>query len=199
LQKQLIATAEDFDREAAKLVRRFAYVRRKNIAHFAMRFAEHFGLGEIPRNPQRILPEVFGISLDRAMLARSTPAEWIRFNDHYTIRFSAHREGEQIALTLWHELAEILFANERFPTRLTSDQECDLATLFAVHLMMPENDVRELAAELGHSAESDKTANLAARFGVSMTAMRCRLGELGLVVGRAGAKQRWIKVPVKRE
>lgn len=196
MQKRIIESADDFDAVVGRLVRRFAYVRKRNMRHFAARFCEHFGLDEPPRNPFRILPEVFGIRLERVCLPRTTPAEWIRVNGNYVIRYSAHRPHDQLALTLWHELAEIVFANPRFPSRYTTDQECDLAMLFAVNVMLPEDYVRAAVEEIGHSADSDKTVNLAAGFGVSRTAMRVRLGELGLLPSRYGQRYRWIKVPV---
>ncbi len=55
----------------------------------------------------------------------------------------------------------------------------NLAGKFAVHVMMPEQDVRLQAAELRHP-EVNKSFVLASRFGVSKSAMLIRLKELGL-------------------
>lgn len=196
LQKRIIATADELDEAIGKLVRRFAFVGYKNIGHFAKRFCEHFGLSELPRDPFRLLPEVFGIQLERGALDKSTAAQWIRANGVYTIQTSLYRDVNQLALSLWHEFAEIMFAHPRFPSRLTTDKECQIATLFAVHVMMPEAEVRAVADEFRNTNISSKTGVIANRFGVSPTAARCRLGELGLLPDRNGEKRRWVKVPV---
>lgn len=51
---------------------------------------------------------------------------------------------------------------------------------FAADLLMPRPLVIEHCKQLGHPDRQDKTRVLAARFGVSMHAMRIRLRELGL-------------------
>ncbi|MCE5200867.1 MAG: ImmA/IrrE family metallo-endopeptidase [Armatimonadota bacterium] len=55
-----------------------------------------------------------------------------------------------------------------------------LCDRFATELLMPADLVREQASDLGHPDRHDKTGTLAARFDVSISAMRYRLRELGL-------------------
>ena len=184
MQKPLAITADDLDRKLSRFLYRWAWVRAKNMPHFARRFCEQFRLTELPRDPFSILPNTFGIELERETLGRATAAQRIRINGSYTIQHTAHRRTEQITLSLWHEFAEIMFAHPRFPSRIDPERECRLATLFAVNVMMPEADLRAAAEDVGHPDRDDKTVVLASRFSVSVSAMRLRLAELGLKANR---------------
>ena len=98
----------------------------------------------IPREPYLLLPEHFGIRIvkDNKCL---TPAQWMldEVESRYVISVSGHCYGPLLAIRLWHELFEIMSSNKCFPSRLPSDLECNLGNLFAVHLLMPESDVKE--------------------------------------------------------
>lgn len=123
-------------------------------------------------------------------MPRGVRAVWIRYGNLYRISHSRHHAG-LLGLVLWHELFEILRSNPRFPTRLAPVAEEQLAMQFAVYVMMPEQELRRQAAELRHPQDHDKSRVLSARFGVSMTAMRLRLRELGLQHKRQGGARRY--------
>lgn len=182
MQNPIALTASDLDAALTTFLRRYAYVRRKNIEHFAHSFCCHFGLAEIPRDPFNILPYHFGITLQPALLPRPVRASWIRLSntDSYLIHYSNHSPHHRLSLVLWHEFFEIMSAHQAFRTRLTTEEECDLATLFAVNVTMPRQDILAAAHELGHPHIQDKTGVLASRFGVSYLAMKLRLAQLGL-------------------
>lgn len=177
MQRALAATASELDHVLTKFVRRFSRVGAGNIAGFAERFCQHFGLHELPRDPLVYLP-LFGVKMQPALLSRGVRAVWLLAGNLYTIQYSMHHPG-RLGLVLWHEFFEIMSALPAFPTRLPGELEERLATQFAVYLMMPEESVRVQAAELRHP-EIDKSRVLADRFGVSMSAMKLRLRELGL-------------------
>lgn len=67
------------------------------------------------------------------------------------------------------------------------ERQCDL---FAVHLLMPEAVLRAECARLGHPHRLDKTRTLAAKFGVSLRLMCCRLRALGLAAHRPPYRHR---------
>lgn len=178
MQRPLATNADELDALFGRFVSKYARVGASNIERFAERFCETFGLSEFPRDPRLYLP-LFGIRLETDDLPRGVRGVWIRSGGLYRVSHSRYHAG-LLGLVLWHELFEILSANPRFPTRLATVTEERLATQFAVHAMMPEQEVRRQAAELRHPQEHDKSGVLSARFGVSMTAMRLRLKELGL-------------------
>ncbi|MEI6916374.1 MAG: ImmA/IrrE family metallo-endopeptidase [Armatimonadota bacterium] len=158
----------------------------KNIEVFACRFSEKFGIREFPRDPREYLPR-FGIAIERSQSHPEAEATWLRTGSIYTIAVSPLMAGPQIALKIYHELFEIMSAHPSFPEILPGPHEEKLATQFAVHLMMPAADVRAQAKALGHPAE-DKSAVLANRFGVSLSAMGIRLRELKIAPKRAPRK-----------
>lgn len=178
MQPPLFRNAEQMDEHIGRFLYGFRRVGQFNIHRVAASFADKFGLHTFPRDPRQHLPQ-FGILLEQVSLPRGVRAVWLRAGDCYTIRYSMHMAG-RLGLVLWHEFFEMMSANPRFPSRLKTEEEERLATLFAVHLMMPEEAVRDQAARLGHPANVDKTRVLAARFGVSAGAMTIRLRELDL-------------------
>ncbi len=188
VQQPSARTAEELDAQIERFLYRFRRVGAFNIKRFAESFCEHLGLHEFPRNPVVYLP-TFGIHLQPAAL-NGVRAVWLRAGGVYLIQYSRFLSG-QLGIVLWHEFFEMMSAHPRFPTRLPPELEERLATLFAVHVMMPEDEVRAQAAELRHP-ELDKSRVLAARFGVSWTAMRVRLRELGLVRRQGLARERYM-------
>lgn len=172
------ASAQDLDTLVGRLVRPWSSIGFPNIAAFAGYFCRKLGLRAIPRDPVRLLP-LLGVRLEPGLLPRDVKAVWCRTGAEYRIGYSRHLAG-RVSLALWHELFEILASHPLFPSRLSSRERERLATLFAVHVMMPEEQVRRQAAELGHPLRMNKSRVLASRFGVSVAAMRCRLRELGL-------------------
>lgn len=178
MQRPQASNADELDALFGKVLLKYARIGTSNIHSFAERFCEKFGLTEFPRDPRMYLP-LFGIVLEAENLGRGVRAVWVRAGGFYRIAHSRYHEG-QLGLVLWHELFEIISANPRFPTRLPPEVEERVATQFAVHVMMPETEVRRQAAEMRHPEGQDKTHVLSARFGVSIAAMRLRLRELGL-------------------
>ena len=106
----------------------------------------------------------------------STPKRWY-------IVINSYDPPERQRFTMAHECAEycLMRYREKRGLRPAEGQEkerfCDR---FAVNLLMPEDQVRRMAGELYHAPKNDKSEVLAARFGVSVQAMRIRLDELGL-------------------
>lgn len=167
MQHTLTPTAASLDAKLEELLKEFDRVDSSNIRSFAARFCQFFGLTEIPRDPFVIFSEVFGIELRHAIMPRSCPAQWGLNGDRYEIEYSEHRDSETLSLTLWHELFEIISAHPAFPTRLTSDIECKIATMFAINVTMPEKAIRIIAEKYGHPELQDKTFSLAYRFSSS--------------------------------
>ena len=178
MQPPLFKSAEEFDQNLGKFLFNFKRVGAFNVQRFAESWCDRFGVHDFPRDPRQHLP-LLGIGLESASMGRGVRAVWLRTGDQYRIQYSRFLDG-RLGLVLWHEFFEILSAHPRFPSRLPPEAEERLATQFAVHVMMPEMDVRRNAAELRHPHELDKTRVLAGRFGVSLMAMRIRLRELGL-------------------
>lgn len=192
MQYPVSTTATEFDRAVTPLVRKYAYVDQRNIAAFAAQFCKTFQINSIPRDPFSLLQEHFGIEIRRSNRPSTVPAQWMLDTeaDRYVIQTGDYRVGRQLALSLLHELFEIIASNEAFPTRLGSSQECELAWQFAINVAMPEDAIRQMAAELGHPETQDKTDVLASRFNISTTAMRMRLKALGLACKRVDIN-RW--------
>jgi hypothetical protein len=180
MQGAIVENACQLDVLIGKCLRKYAYVDQRNIARFAERFAHSCGLTAIPRNPFTLLPEQFGIRLSRTLLPRQIAAQWMLCDGIYVFEYSGHRQQHTLSIALWHEFFEVISSHSCFPSRLSTDVECKLGTLFAVNLLMPEQTLRAVAKEVGHP-DQDKAAVLAGRFGVSTAAMRVRLKELELV------------------
>lgn len=178
MQLPLATTADDLDAKLAPFLSRWKAVGRPNIERFAFRFCERFGVHDIPRDPRLYLPHL-GVRIAHGV-PRAGRASWIR-TDTYEIRAPVHLDAK-LGLTLWHEFFEMMSAHPSFPSALPCPFEENLAGKFAVHVMMPESDVRLQAAEL-HHPEVNKSFVLASRFGVSKTAILIRLKELGLEAG----------------
>ncbi len=177
MQPPLATSADELDALLARFLYRFRRVGASNIRKFAESCCEFLGVHDLPREARRYLP-LIGIRLESAVLGAGVRAVWLRLPDAYVIQYSRHHAGK-LGVVLWHEFFEILSSHPKFPTRLPSESEERLATLFAVHVTMPESEVRRQAAELGHAGQN-KSRVLASRFGVSHAAMLLRLRELGL-------------------
>jgi Zn-dependent peptidase ImmA (M78 family) len=110
-----------------------------------------------------------------------TPKYW------YAV-INTDRPQERQRWTLAHELCEYLIARQyhdseagpRTIMRACGTAQERLCDRFAAELLMPADQVRAQANEVHHSARNDKTNVLASRFGVSETAMRIRLREIGV-------------------
>lgn len=177
MQPPLVRSADELDALLGRFLNRYRRVGQSNIQTFTERCSEFLGVQELPRDPRHYLP-LLGIRLEAAVLAAGVRAVWLRLPDAYMIQYSSHHAGK-LAVVLWHEFFEMLSSHPRFPTRLMVESEERLATLFAVHMTMPEAAVRLQAADLRHP-EQNKSRVLASRFGVSHGAMLLRLRELGL-------------------
>ncbi|BCW97853.1 MAG: hypothetical protein KatS3mg024_0680 [Armatimonadota bacterium] len=174
----LASTAKELDALMRRLVLQWGSIRAGNIASFAGYFCRCLGLCQIPRDPLAVLVRL-GVRVEPALLPRGVKAVWCRTSQGYAISYSRHLAGK-VSLALWHELFEILAHNPQLPLRLSLQDQERLASLFAVNVMMPGEEVRRQAAELGHPRRTNKSRVLAARFGVSAAAMRFRLRQLGL-------------------
>lgn len=175
-----ILTASEFDQKLGGFLARWSRIGERNIETFALRFCEQFGVNELPRDPRWHFRE-WGIVLKDGLTEGGERAAWMRLGDTYTItaQFSI---DPQLSFVLWHEFFEILREHPSYPMssrQMTTAHTERLANKFASHVLMPREVVKQLATELGHP-DLDKTPNLAARFGVSLSAMRTTLRELGL-------------------
>ncbi len=178
VQHPLASSANELDEILGKFLLKFRRVGLSNIGSFANSFCQRFGLHDATRDPRVFLPHL-GVQMRGELLPRGVRAVWLRAGDEYHIHYARHLAG-RLGLVLWHEFCEILISHPRFPSRLAPEAQERLATLFAVHVMMPEDEVRKQAMELRHPAEQDKSRVLAIRFAVSLQSMRLRLRELGL-------------------
>lgn len=174
----LASTSKELDALMARLVRQWGSIRAGNLASFAGYFCRCLGFSQIPRDPVALLPRL-GVRVEPALLTRGVKAAWCRTGKEYLISYSRHLAGK-VSLAIWHEFFEILAENPQQPLRFAPHDQERLASLFAVYVMMPEEEVRRQAAELGHPERTNKSRVLAARFGVSAAAMRFRLRQLGL-------------------
>jgi len=182
MQDPIALSASELDKTVKPFLLKYAYVDQRNIASFTEQFCVKFNLNSIPRDPFTLLPEHFGIHIERMSRPSNVPAQWMLDSDadRYVIQTSSYRTSRALVLSVFHEFFEILSSNESFPSRLGSTQECELAWQFATHITMPEKIVRTMAADLGHPDICDKTDVLASRFNVSLSAMRLRLKILGI-------------------
>jgi Zn-dependent peptidase ImmA (M78 family) len=127
------------------------------------------------------------IRVEKEVLPRDTLGCYVRTEDGIAMAlinsgFSQPRQRFSLAHEIGHHL---LLGRATGPIRIVcgvrrQTKEERLCNLFAVELLMPAALVREVAGDLGHPDIHDKTGTIAARFGVSLTAMRLRLNELDL-------------------
>ena len=183
MQKPLARNAEELDRLLGRFLRRYAFVRLDNIASFAERLAEFLKAPTLPRDPFQLLPSL-GIRLRRRTLSAPSRAIWTRTDNCYTIYCAAHESSDSVAFSLWHEFFEILAHHPNFPTHLSPFWEERLANKFATNLLMPEQAVRQLERKFASNPDC-LVPVLAEKYGVSRTAMRKRLQELGLLLPRS--------------
>jgi hypothetical protein len=170
-------TAAELDAFVAKPLRRYAFVNYGNVEHFAGAVAAHVQANEVPRDPFVVLPAL-GIHLERERLSRGSRAVWVRVNDTYVIHYSQYEAHASARFSLWHEFFEILAKQRTFPSAFTTEWREKLADRFAAAILMPEQAVRTETGRFSTNAEC-LPAILADRFGVSLTAMRRRLRQLG--------------------
>lgn len=107
-------------------------------------------------------------------------------NESKAIRVNSSLPRTRQRFVLAHEIGHALLTHSK-PGELCvslkadckgpNERACDL---FAVNLLMPEIQVREICSTLGHPYNADKTRTIAEKFGVSHSAMRIRLQSLGL-------------------
>ncbi len=88
----------------------------------------------------------------------------------------AHELGHHLLAERNSAGVELFFIDGLKTSRSILERSCDQ---FAALLLMPEDRVREWFKELASNREN-RTAILAERFGVSLSAIRVRLRELGL-------------------
>jgi hypothetical protein len=168
---------EDLDRAMDRFLARWAFVRARNMESFAAQTARWLGLS----GPPRLAREAFhrlGIGVAREALPAGVLAVWCVEERGYVVRLSPFLTGARANFTLWHEFFEILAARPRFPEPPAGRAAERLADRFAACLTMPPAEVR--AAARPFFGSGDKSGVLAARFGVSRSAMRHRLRELRL-------------------
>ena len=177
MQKPIARNAGELDGLLGKFLGRFAYVGPTNVLSFAERFAGFLKATELPRDPFHLLPRM-GIRLARAQLD-SARAIWAREGGEYVIYCGRYERPASVSFTLFHELFEILAHHPRFPTALSHWLEQRLANQFAAALLMPEEAVRREAERFRTNREC-LIPILAEKFGVSLSAMRKRLYELGM-------------------
>jgi Zn-dependent peptidase ImmA (M78 family) len=128
-----------------------------------------------------------GIRVVKQMLPADLSGVYVRTPSEVTITINNGMPPEHQRFVWAHEIGHHLLAHgskcpitadlKRAGERNPIERQCDI---FAVELLMPADKVREVAIELHHPEYHDKTRTIAARFGVSATAMRIRLRELGI-------------------
>lgn len=170
-----MASPFELDRRMDRFLRGWAWVSCANIEPFAERVAAWLGVSETPRCARWVM-EGLGFHIVRTHLPSGTLAVWTREDGRYTVRLSPFLSRPAANFTLWHEWMDILMARPAFPTPLGPHAAERLADRFAACVTMPRREVLAQAALLAGSGE--KSAVLAARFGVSRSAMGRRLLEL---------------------
>lgn len=153
---------------------------------FARRTARFLALSEPPRPAAPVLRSL-GIEVVREGLPGGLCAVWTIEGGRYRVRLSPFLSGPRADFTLWHEWFEMMAARPAFSAVCEVPPQGrpreHMAGRFAACLMMPSDAVIRAAENvLGGSlhGRGDKTAVLAARFGVSTSAMRLRLRDLQL-------------------
>ena len=172
-------------RRLDNFLRRFAYVRRDNIATFGARFAELVKAGAPPRDPRGLLPRV-GIAVERGAIEPPQRARWEEREGGYVITVSELDQPQAQSFAAWREMFFLLASRPAFPTELSDGARERLANLFASAILMPAEAVAALAARFATNRES-LVEVLAARFDVSAVAMRKRLYELEILRPRSKA------------
>jgi hypothetical protein len=158
-----------------RFLRRWAYVSARNISAFAHQSAAWFRLEPPPRLAAPCLHRL-GVVVRREGLPAGVDAVWRMENGDYVVSVSAFSPGARANFTLWHEWFEVMAARPTFPTQLSEHQRERLADRYAAAITMPEDAVARMLQEFADSG--DKTDVMAARFGVSVAAMRWRIREV---------------------
>lgn len=151
---------------------------------FARRAARFLALPSPPR-PARPAFARLGIEVTREALPRGLHAVWTCDAGRYRVRLSPFLSACRADFTLWHEWFEIMAARPAFaavcPEPWAPRRRERVADHFAACLMMPAEAVLRAAEAFPGAAmrgRGDKAAVIAARFGVSVSALRLRLLEL---------------------
>lgn len=168
---------EDLNRTMDRFLARWAWVRAGNMEAFSAQAAAWMSLGPPPRHAAEEFARL-GIGIRRAALPPGVTAVWTVEAGGYLVRLSPFLTAPRANFTLWHEFFEMMAARPRFPGPPHGRTAERLADRFAACLTMPPEELRRAA--LPFSGCEDKSAVLAARFGVSPSAMRRRLRELKL-------------------
>lgn len=154
---------------------RWAFVSYANIEHFAARSALWMRLEAPPRLAAGTLCD-WGVKVRRDPLPGGVDAVWSLDDGAYVIRVSPFLPPSRANFTLWHEWFEVMASRPAFPARYSPHRLERLADLYAAAITMPaESVVRSLKEFQG---SGDKSDVLAARFGISVAAMRRRIREL---------------------
>ena len=164
-------TSQHIDR----FLHRWAFVSYANIEHFAARSAQWMRLVSPPRFAAGTLPD-WGVGIRRDPLPRGVDAVWSVDRGVYVIRLSPFLTPSRANFTLWHEWFEVMASRPAFPGRYTPHRLERLADLYATAITMPAESVVRSLKEFQDSG--DKSDVLAARFGISVAAMRRRIREL---------------------
>mgnify|MGYP001097234212 CR=1 FL=1 len=165
----------ELDSRIDAFLRRWAWVSHANMEPFAEAVAAWLEITSPPRCA-RSLMEGLGFHIVRTHLPSGTLALWTCEDSRYTVRLSPFLSRAGANFTLWHEWMDILMARPAFPTPVSPIAAERLADRFAAYITMPRGQVVLEAERLRGCG--DKSAVLAARFGVSRLAMRRRLLEL---------------------
>jgi len=192
MQPRRARDATALERLLDRCVGRFAYVGLDNLEAFAEAFARTLRATEIPRDPFHLL-DTLGISLQPTASLPPRRALWTREGNRYTIFYSRYDRPATARFSLWHEAFEMLAERPGFPSSLPPATECRLADRFAALMLMPRRPLLAQAATLQENRHA-MPAVLAARFGVSITAMRLRLRELGMLTERTHPRHPGAKV-----
>ncbi|HEY3414430.1 MAG TPA: ImmA/IrrE family metallo-endopeptidase [Armatimonadota bacterium] len=154
---------------------RWAFVSYANIEHFAGRSAQWMRLQPPPRFAAGALPD-WGVGIRRDALPGGVDAVWSLDDGAYVIRVSPFLAPARANFTLWHEWFEVMASRPAFPGRYTPHRLERLADLYAAAITMPADTVARSLKEFRDSG--DKADVMAARFGISVAAMRRRIREL---------------------
>jgi len=148
---------------------------------FARRVARFLALPPPPRHAAPPL-RALGLDIEREALPAGLYAVWSLDSGRYRVRVSPFLSPPRADFALWHEWFEIMASRPCFPRApgcAPSGRDLErMADRFAARLMMPADAVARAARTV--PAVAEKAGVLAGRFGVSASAMRRRLREMGL-------------------
>ena len=116
-------------------------------------YSQTIGVVEFPRDPRHYLP-MLGVAIAQGV-PTSGRANWMRAGNTYEIKAPAHLDSN-LSVTLWHEFFEILSAHPKFPHLLPPEIGETVATQFAIHVLMPEQEgLRALPHDVASTRRQD--------------------------------------------